>query len=217
MTQTNEQMIHTCAKCGAQTEEQEAITNEYKCPQCDYELAHLDMAANGAVRGVFGWLKETQAEIGSRYQVETVLGKGGFGATYLVKDHRVQGKRWALKEIPEILFDEYEVSLLSQLDHPSIPIIVDRFTDAGMVYLVLKFGGTKTLASECKQHQKITYEALKPWILQLADALNYLHNRKPPIIHHVRRGGGLGQARTAGLRNSRSEGGSGGVALPGAG
>ena len=54
-----------------------------------------------------------------------------------------------LKEIPEILFDEYEVSLLSQLDHPSIPIIVDRFTDAGMVYLVLKFGGTKTLATEC--------------------------------------------------------------------
>ena len=183
MTETSEQTIHTCAKCGAQTEEQHAVTNEYKCPQCDYELAHLDMAANGAVRGVFGWLKEAQAEIGGRYQVETVLGKGGFGATYLVKDQRVQGKRWALKEIPEILFDEYEVSLLSQLDHPSIPIIVDRFTDDGMVYLVLKFGGTKTLATECKQHQKIAYETLQPWILQLADVLIYLHSRNPPIIH----------------------------------
>jgi serine/threonine-protein kinase len=183
MTQTSEAKIHTCAKCETQTEEQQAVSNEYKCQQCDYELAHLDVAANGAIRGVFGWLKETHAEIGGRYQVETVLGKGGFGATYLVKDQRVQGKRWALKEIPEILFDEYEVSLLSQLDHPSIPIIVDRFTDEGMVYLVLKFGGTKTLATECKQHQQIAYATLKPWIIQLADALSYLHNRQPPIIH----------------------------------
>ncbi len=183
MTQTAEQQPHTCAKCGSTTDEQQAIANEYKCPQCAYELAHLDVAANGAIRGVFGWLKETKAIIGERYQVETVLGKGGFGATYLVLDQRVQGKRWALKEIPEILFDEYEVSLLSQLDHPSIPIIVDRFIDTGMVYLVLKFGGSKTLATECKQQKQIAYETLKPWIIQTADVLKYLHNRTPPIIH----------------------------------
>lgn len=183
MTQTDEQKFHTCAKCATQTEEQRAIANEYKCPQCDYELAHLDIAANGAIRGAFGWLKEKQAVIGGRYQVETVLGKGGFGATYLVADQRVHGKRWALKEIPEVLFDEFEVSLLSQLDHPSVPIIVDRFIDNGMVYLVLKFGGTKTLATECKKKKQIAYTALKPWILQIANVLEYLHSRKPPIIH----------------------------------
>ena len=177
------QLFHTCAKCGSQTEEQQAIENEYKCLQCRYELAHLDIAANGAVRGVFAWLKETRELIGDRYQVETVLGKGGFGATYLVRDQRVQNKRWALKEIPELLFDEYEVSLLSQLDHPSIPIIVDRFTENGMVYLVLKFGGSKTLATVCKQQQQIRYETLKPWIKQLADVLTYLHSRNPAIIH----------------------------------
>lgn len=183
MTETGEHQLHTCSKCGSKTEQQQAITNEYKCLQCAYDLAHLDVAANGAIRGVFGWLKEAKSIIGDRYQVETVLGKGGFGATYLVLDQRVQGKRWALKEIPEILFDEYEVSLLSQLDHPSIPIIVDRFVDSGMVYLVLKFGGTKTLATECKQKTQIPYQTLKPWIIQTADVLNYLHNRTPPIIH----------------------------------
>lgn len=183
MAQTSKQQFNTCAKCGTQTGEQQAIANDYKCPQCDYELAHLDVAANGAIRGIFGWLKETGAEIGGRYQVETVLGKGGFGATYLVTDQRVHGKRWALKEIPEMLFDEYEVSLLSQLDHAAIPIIVDRFTDGGMVYLVLKFGGTKTLATECRKNQTIAYAQLKPWILQVANVLEYLHSRNPPIIH----------------------------------
>ena len=183
MTEISETKYHTCSKCGARNEEQQAIANEYKCSECGHELAHLDMASNGAIRGIFDWLKEKQAEIGGRYQVETVLGKGGFGATYLVTDQRVHGKRWALKEIPEMLFDEYEVSLLSQLDHPAVPIIVDRFTDTGMVYLVLKFGGTKTLASECKQNQQIPYDRLKPWIIQIGDVLNYLHGRTPPIIH----------------------------------
>lgn len=183
MAEANEVKYHTCSKCGTQNDEQQAIANEYKCTQCGYELAHLDMASNGAIRGVFDWLKEKQTEIGGRYLVETVLGKGGFGATYLVTDQRVHGKRWALKEIPEMLFDEYEVSLLSQLDHPAVPIIVDRFTDGGMVYLVLKFGGTKTLSTECKQNEKIPYARLKPWIIQIGDVLNYLHSRNPPIIH----------------------------------
>lgn len=183
MTEASETRHHTCSKCGTSNEEQLAIANEYKCTQCGYELAHLDMASNGAIRGIFDWLKEKHTTIGDRYEVETVLGKGGFGATYLVTDKRVHGKRWALKEIPEMLFDEYEVSLLSQLDHPAVPIIVDRFTDAGMVYLVLKFGGTRTLATECKQNQQIPYGKLKPWIIQIGDVLSYLHSRNPPIIH----------------------------------
>jgi serine/threonine-protein kinase len=111
------------------------------------------------------------------------LGKGGFGVTYLVEDKRVKGKHWALKEIPEMLFDEFEVSLLSALDHPSIPIIADRFTENNLVYLVLKFGGTRTLATECKLKGRIAFANLKPWCIQIGNVLDYLHTRTPPIIH----------------------------------
>lgn len=172
-----------CPKCEARSPENEVIANQYRCLQCGYELAHLDLTATGGVRGVFGWMKEAGEIIAERYRIRTVLGRGGFGATYLVEDQRVNGKRWALKEIPELLFDEFEVSLLSNLDHPAIPIIVDRFTRDGMVYLVLKFGGNRTLQSESRRQQRIPYARLKPWALQLGDVLRYLHHLNPPVIH----------------------------------
>lgn len=183
MSETMAAEIHVCSKCETRNTEAEAAANQYRCIGCGQDLAHVDTAPNGAVRGVFGWLKQENDLIGDRYLVKTVLGKGGFGATYLVEDRRVNGKRRALKEIPELLFDEYEVSLLSSLEHPAIPDIADRFTEGGMVYLVLKFGGSRTLQSECRRLQSIPYAKLKPWALQLGNVLEYLHGRTPPIIH----------------------------------
>lgn len=174
---------HLCPKCGATGVTAEISQNGYRCRQCSYELAHVDLATNGAVRGIFGWLKEVGDLVGDRYKVQTVLGRGGFGATYLVEDQRVKGKRWALKEIPQMLFDEFEMLLLSKLDHPAIPIIADRFTENEMVYLVLKFGGTRTLSSETKKQGRIAYAELKSWVIQIGNVLEYLHSRTPPIIH----------------------------------
>ncbi|PKM10386.1 MAG: serine/threonine protein kinase [Gammaproteobacteria bacterium HGW-Gammaproteobacteria-3] len=183
MNETLAEASRTCPKCGHRDATEKIEAHKYRCSGCEYEMAHIDTAPNGAIRGIFGWLKTVDEVIDSRYKIQMVLGKGGFGATYLVEDQRVSGKRWALKEIPEMLFDEYEVSLLSGLDHPSIPIIVDRFNENGMVYLVLKFGGSRTLATECKQHNRIVFPKLKNWAIQIAEVLGYLHSRNPPIIH----------------------------------
>ncbi len=183
MNETAQEQPRTCPKCDHPDSADAIAQNKYRCTQCQYEIAHIDTAPNGSIRGIFGWLKGVGDLIGDRYIIQTVLGKGGFGATYLVEDQRVKGKRWALKEIPEMLFDEYEVSLLSNLDHPSIPIIVDRFNEKGMVYLVLKFGGSRTLATECKRFGRIVFTDLKDWIVQVGQVLEYLHSRNPPIIH----------------------------------
>jgi serine/threonine-protein kinase len=148
------------------------------------ELAHIDYAPNGAIRGVFGWLRGEGDTIANRYRIKSVLGKGGFGATYLVEDLRLNGKRRALKEVPQLLFDEYETTLLSRLNHPSIPDIIDRTVAGDMVYLVLEFGGSRTLGRERKQHQGgIPQSKLIPWMRQLCEVLTYLHGQQPPIIH----------------------------------
>lgn len=173
-----------CPVCGTAADIDTLSKRDYRCLQCNLELAHLDVAANGVIRGIFGWLHNVGSVIEDRYRVLSVLGKGGFGATYLVEDLRLSGKRRAIKEVPELLFDEYETTLLSRLNHPSIPDIIDRNVADGMVYLVLEFGGSKTLGSERKQYQgRIPLARLMPWMRQLCEVLIYLHSQKPPIIH----------------------------------
>lgn len=175
----------TCPVCGTANEPGALQKRDYRCAQCNLELAHLDYAPNGAIRGVFGWLLAPGDVALDRYRIKSVLGKGGFGAAYLVDDLQLSGKRRALKEVPEMLFDEYETSLLSRLDHPAIPDIIERRTANGMVYLSLKFGGSRTLGSERKQYpdRRVPMEKLFPWMRQLCEVLVYLHSQTPPIIH----------------------------------
>jgi hypothetical protein len=148
------------------------------------ELAHVETAPSGKVRLVVGWLRCPGDVIGERYRVTQALGKGGFAATYLVEDQRLEGKRRALKEIPEGLYDEFETSLLSRMHHPAIPDISDRFEQDGMFYLVLEFGGHRTLEDERRRcGGRVPMARLAPWMNQLCDVLSYLHAQDPPVIH----------------------------------
>lgn len=175
----------TCPLCGAVNGVGVLRNSAYLCPSCKRPLAHVDYLANGSIRGIFGWLLAQGDTVLNRYKVKSVLGQGGFGAAYLVDDLQLSGKRRALKEVPEPLFDEHETALLSRLDHPAIPDIIERGAANGMVYLVLKFGGDRTLDHERKRHpdQRIPLAKLLPLMRQLCDVLIYLHSQTPPIIH----------------------------------
>lgn len=177
-------LTYKCPKCETDNTSDQLSRSEYRCLNCGFELAHIDTAPNGAIRGIFGWLRAVGDVIQGRYRVKAVLGKGGFGATYLVEDLRLDGKRRAIKEIPELLFDEYETKLLSRLNHPTIPDIIDRSIADGMVYLVLEFGGTRTVSSELKRlGGRIPLAILLSWLRQLCAVLTYLHSQNPPVIH----------------------------------
>jgi serine/threonine-protein kinase len=181
---TKEATEKQCPRCAAVNLVAELPQREYKCGDCGLTLAHLDTNAQGAIRGVLGWLLDVDAEVNERYKVTTILGKGGFGVTYLIEDMRLHGKHRAMKEIPESLFDEHESKVLGHLSHPSIPDIIDHFTLDGMVYLVLEFGGNRTLRMEQERRDgRIPIFVLLPWVRQLCDALQYLHSQNPPIIH----------------------------------
>jgi len=173
-----------CLACNAALTAADVVDGDYRCPSCGADVGHLDLAANGAVRGIFGWLHRPGDLLAGRYRVRGFLGKGGFAATYLVLDERLAGKRRAVKEIPQLFFNESEAEILARVHHPAIPDIIDRFSDDGMVYLVLEFGGDRSLEGVRKaEGGRISYARAWPWIDQLCDVLAYLHTQTPPIVH----------------------------------
>lgn len=178
------QSIQACPHCGKALDEPALKQKEYCCPACDAEVAHRDIGPNGQVRGVIAYLKGVGDLLNDRYRIERILGKGGFAATYLAVDLKIEGKRRAVKEIPELLFDAGEVELLALLRHPAIPDVMDRFSSEGMIYLVLQFGGSATLASRCKKlGGRVPLATALPWMRQLCEILAYLHSQTPPVIH----------------------------------
>jgi serine/threonine-protein kinase len=176
--------VYTCPGCGFTATAEALAGAQYRCGQCGLEVAHVETTALGLPRRVIQWLRHPGELVLDRYRIVRVLGKGGFAATYLVEDLRVNGKKRALKEIPESLYDVTETELLSRLNHPSIPDITDQDRRDGMVYLVLELGGGRTLEAERKlAGGKVPLGRALSWLQQLGAVLAYLHAQTPPIIH----------------------------------
>ena len=127
-----------------------------------------------------------------RYVVEGLLGKGGFGAVYLVKDVRVQGNLYALKEAvnPQRRDRErfiFEGELLKHLDHQSLPRVYRVFEDDihHRAYMLMDFIEGPNL--EVLRKIQLGKHFLLPQVLKIlapiVDAVNYLHHQNPPILH----------------------------------
>jgi outer membrane protein assembly factor BamB/tRNA A-37 threonylcarbamoyl transferase component Bud32 len=131
-----------------------------------------------------------------RYQIESVLGAGGMGAVYKVRDLRFAGaiKHCALKEMLAKFTDnmdqrsrlsnfEREANILASLSHPAIPSVHDFFAEHSRAYLVLEYVEGRDLEKVLKETQgTLSEQVVGSWAMQLCDVLHYLHAHKPPII-----------------------------------
>ena len=173
-----------CPRCNTRYECAAILPPDYKC-SCGLELAYPELSPSGEIRGVLGWLRSPGDVVHQRYRVIQLLGRGGFGSTYLAEDIKLSNKRWALKEVPASMYDEHESRILAKLTHRSIPGIVDREVADGMVYMVLEFGGNRTFESvrRAAPNKRVSLAQLAPWARQLCDVLDYMHAQTPPIVH----------------------------------
>jgi serine/threonine protein kinase len=135
----------------------------------------------------------------NRYRVLSVIGHGGMGAIYLADDERLSGRNCAIKEVeqdpglPDKLQQEAreqfyrEASILARLDHPNLPKVSDFFSSGNRDYLVMDFIPGQDLRSLVDDaHQLGNFlppEEILGWAAQLCDALEYLHNQSPAILH----------------------------------
>lgn len=126
-----------------------------------------------------------------KYEIWKEVGRGGMSIVYLARDNRLN-KQWAVKEIKNdgskstatlLKGLEREANILKNVDHPVLPRIVDIINQEGTIYVVMDFVEGTTIGERIKKEGAQPQELVIEWGLQLASALDYLHNMNPPIIY----------------------------------
>ena len=141
---------------------------------------------------------------GGRYRIERVLGQGGFGITYLAEDC-VTRQNVAIKEF---FMKEYcsrdgstshvtlgtegsretvirsrekflkEAHVLAGLNHPHIIHVQESFEENGTAYYVMDYAEGGSLADLLKRKGFLFEFDATRYIVQVADALAYIHSKK---------------------------------------
>jgi len=135
----------------------------------------------------------------SRYKIREQIGQGGTGSIYLADDTRLEGRLCALKEVehnralPTQFIEQAreqffrEASVLARLDHPNLPKVSDFFSEGPRDYLVMDYVPGKDLRERMLEARRnktfLSENEVLHWAVQLADALDYLHQQDPPIVH----------------------------------
>ena len=141
---------------------------------------------------------------GGRYTIKRVLGQGGFGITYLAVqsglDREVAVKEFFMKEYCDRNATTSQITLgsegsrqlvarfrekflkearnIARLNHPHIVRVIDVFEENGTAYYVMEYASGGSLASKVKREGFLPEAEATRYIRQVADALDYIHQRK---------------------------------------
>lgn len=126
------------------------------------------------------------------YHVQSVLGYGGQGTTYLADKlgQRVVVKESVLPSQADVrvtieAIDRFErgAELLKNLHHDRIVRLQEYFIENGKAYLILEYLTGQTLRQFITENGALSPEDCISYAIQICEILEYLHGRQPQIIH----------------------------------
>src|SRR5579859_4807825 len=130
-----------------------------------------------------------------KFKIVQVLGEGGMGTVYKVELVGRPGYYRAVKELlinPNTSAEERrsaierfdkEIDLLFNLKHPRIPSMILNFQERGNYYFVMEFVPGRSLDKMLEDNKgPLDEERVIRWMMQVCEALSYIHSRTPPII-----------------------------------
>ena len=159
------------------------------CRHCGVELPQLPRSREGhLLRGVM---------LERRYEIERVLGSGGFANAYLATDTRlnracvvkemlrpVEASAQEIRALERNFRREVQALVaLNQPGHPNIPEIYDYFSSASGNYLVMKYIQGQNLEDILDRSGALIWQEAVKIAYAVCDALLYMHARQPPVLH----------------------------------
>lgn len=119
------------------------------------------------------------------YTVEKVSGEGRYGICYLVKDER---QYYILKQLKRLMLGRskaksgFEQTILSSLQHESIPRFIKKIENADLSGYLLEYKEGKTFEDLIDSEDRVFSGAeIRNIALQIVDILKYLH--RSGIVH----------------------------------
>lgn len=118
------------------------------------------------------------------YDVERPLGRGGLATVYLAR-HRATGTEAAVKVVHPGRGDSaaeqrgrlgHETMMLETVRGPHVPRVLEFGTADHMPYLAMTVAGDQSLADVLRTHEPCTTREARDAVLQLADALQAIHD-----------------------------------------
>lgn len=127
-----------------------------------------------------------QQEILGHYRLLHLLGRGGFAEVYLGEHIHLQTQA-AVKVLRTQLAQEdvqtfqREAQTVARLLHPNIVRVLDFGVEDALPYLVMDYAPNGTLRQACAKGSRVPLLQVVSFIRQMAEALQYAHDRR--LIH----------------------------------
>ena len=127
--------------------------------------------------------------IGGHYRIEGLLNTGGFGAVYRGIALSEGNRACAIKETYDVTPAArrqalMEAAILFTVKTAHLPQVYDAFEEAGRFYLVMQLIEGPNCLQMVKTHGgPFSEREVLGWLLPVADILQELHSRNPPVLH----------------------------------